>query len=251
MKIEDFTLKLEDDEVPYRIFAPTNTTKEWCVLWIQGWSSSMDSHREGVKRMAEQSGVTFVTMDPAGHGLHKLALDDSTRKQQHEEVIAMFDEIKKLGYEKIIVIGGSFGGYMTALLCGKRPVHAAVLRCPANYPDNEFEKKFNDTLRSKDYAAYTELKESDGLLMDSEATKAVANFDGFVYVLEHELDEVIPAKVPKRYFAVAKHGNYLIIPKTKHTPKVMKDPQEHFAYIEQIIVSLIQAINLQEGLGTE
>ncbi len=251
MKVEDFTLKLPGDEVPYRIFIPENASKEFCVLWIQGWSSSMDSHREGVERMATQSRVTFVTMDPAGHGLHKLSLDESTRKQQHEEVVAIFDEIKKQGYERIIVIGGSFGGYLTALLCGKRPVHTAVLRCPANYPDDELEKQFKETLRSKDYEAYTKLKEHDEMLLKSEATEGIANFDGFVYVLEHELDEVVPAKVPKQYFKDAKHGNYLIIPKTKHSPKVMKDPQAHFLYIEHTIVALVESIQQQESLGTE
>lgn len=251
MKVEDFTIKLDSDEVPIRIFTPENSDKEFCVLWLQGWSSSMDSHREGVERMAGQTGIVFATLDPAGHGLHQLPLEESTRKQQHEEVVAVFDELKKRGFEKIIVIGGSFGGYMTALLTAKRPVHAAVLRAPANYPDDEFEIPFKETLRSKDYAAYTKTKDSDDMLNNSSATKALGNYGGFVYVLEHELDEVVPAKVPKRYFEIAKHGNYFIVPKTKHSPKLMQNPQAHFAYIEQLVIAIIKAIQLQDSLADE
>lgn len=248
MKIEDFTLRLGKDKVPYRLFTPSGANTEFCVLWIQGWSSSMDSHREGVERMVEKTGIVFAILDPAGHGLHALPLEESTRKQQHEEVVAVFDELKSRGYEKIIVIGGSFGGYMTALLTGKRPVHAAVLRAPANYPDDEFEIQYKETLRSKDYEAYTRTKEHDDMLANSEATKAIQAYDGFVYVLEHELDEVVPAKVPQHYFAAAKHGNYFIIPKTKHSPKLMENPQVHYEYIEHVVIAIVEAIKLQGKL---
>ncbi len=251
MKITDFTLKLKDDEVPWRLFVPEGAGQEYCVLWLQGWSSTMDSHREGVERMARQAGAVFATLDPAGHGLHKLPIERSTRKQQLTEITAVFDELKRLGYAKIIVIGGSFGGYMAALLTSKRPVYAAVLRAPANYPDAEFELPYAQTQRSQDYEAYARTKGFDDMLTHSAATKAIQNYDGFVYVLEHELDSVVPAKILRHYFATAKHGNYLIVPRTKHSPKLMKDPQPHYAYVEHIIVAIVQAIRMQDGLGLE
>ncbi len=159
----------------------------------------MDSHRDGVTRMAEQTNTVFATLDPAGHGLHPLPLEESTRKQQHEEVIAVFDELKKRGYQKIIVIGGSFGGYLAALLTAKRPVHIAVLRAPANYIDEEFELRYKDTLRHMDHAAYDEQRKSDERLLDTAATKAIRSYNGFVYVLEHELDDVVPSRIPQSY----------------------------------------------------
>jgi esterase/lipase len=245
----DYTLNLGQDEIPWRLLTPKGADTQYCVLWLQGWSSTMDSHREGVERMSAHTNTAFATLDPAGHGLHKLPIEQSTRKQQHEEVVAVFDELKKRGYGKIIVIGGSFGGYMAALLTDKRSVHAVVLRAPANYPDDEFEIPFGETLRSKDYAAYTKTKESDEMLTKSAATRAIESYDGFVYVLEHELDTVVPQKVPKNYFAAAKHGNYLIIPKTKHSAKLMAEPELHFAYIEQLVEAIIKAIRLQDRLG--
>lgn len=248
MKIDDYSLEQNGDAIPWRLFTPDNASIEFCVFWIQGWSSSMDSHREGVERMSDQTGLSFATLDPAGHGLHQVPLDESTRKQQHEEVVAIFDELKNRGFEKIIVIGGSFGGYLAALLTGKRPVHAAVLRVPANYPDDEFEIFFKESLRSKDYVAYMKTKDSDNMLTNSMATAAIKNFDGFVYVLEHELDEVVPAKVPQHYFKVARHGNYLIIPQTKHSPKLMPNPQQYFEYIEHTIIAIIRAIVMQDAI---
>lgn len=247
MNVQDFSLQLQEDIVPWRLLTPDDAGTEYCVLWLQGWTSSMDAHREGVERMAKKSGLAFATLDYAGHGLHALPIEESTRKQQYTEVVAVFDELKQRGYEKIIVIGGSFGAYMAALLTSNRPVHAAVLRAPANYMDEEFETPYKHTLRHTDHAAYEKAKRS-GTFLDSLAVEALRNFNGYTYVLEHELDNVVPAEVPKRYFAVAKHGNYLLVPKTEHSPKLMANPQVHFDYIEHLIISIIKAIQLQGKL---
>ena len=178
----------------------------------------------------------------------KLALEDSIRKQQLEEVVAVFDELKRRGFQKIIVIGGSFGGYMAAMLAAKREVHALVLRAPANYPDEDLTVPFKSKPRSYPYPDFLETKESDDLLAKSAATLSVQKFNGPVYVLEHELDEIVAAKVPRQYFAAAGQGNYLLVPKTTHSPRTMRHPEKHFAYIEHLITSIIGAIQLQDTL---
>jgi len=244
MKIKDLILNNKEN-TPWCLFTPSGANKEFCVLWIQGWSSSMDSHREGVEIMAEKSGVAFATLDYAGHGLSKVPMDESTRSQQLEEATAVFDELKAQGFKRIIVIGGSWGGYIAALLCGKRSPQTVVLRVPANYPDDEFNTPYKHTLRSKNYAAYTEKKETLKDLVNSSATRAIENYDGFVYVIAHELDEVVPEKIPRSYFESAKQGNYLVVPNTKHSPKTMDNPKPRFEYIEHLIVAIIEAVKLQ------
>lgn len=208
----------------------------------------MDSHREGVERMSQKTGLPFATLDYAGHGLHALPIDESTRQQQHEEVVAVYDELKDRGYENIIVIGGSFGSYMAALLVGARPVHTVVLRAPAIYDDTEFELSFNKTLRWLDHDAYQKNKETAAYIQNNAAVRAIRAFEGTTYVFEHELDEVIPAVMPQTYYKAAKHGNYIVIPKTKHSPKYMPNPQPHFDYIEHWVVSVLEAVKLQANL---
>lgn len=250
MKTEDFVAQHNGNDIPWRLFTPIDANNEYCVLWVQGWSSSMDSHRDGVERMVKVSNTPFVTLDYAGHGLSKVTLDDSTRQQQHEELVVIFDELKRSGFKKIIVIGGSFGGYMTALLTGVRPVHAAVLRCPADYPNQEMDIPYKDTLRarSEEYESYMKTEQADKEMSQSRAGIALASHDGFTYVLEHEFDEVVPAKIPQHYFALAKHGNYLIIPNTPHSPKTTDDPAPRVAYIEHTVVSIIESIKLQDKI---
>lgn len=249
MNIEDFTIDLSGDIIPTRIFTPDNAGKEYCVLWLQGWSSAMDTHSESIKGMALASKTVFATLDTAGHGLHTFPLEKSTRKQRIDEITAVYDELKQRGYEKIIAIGGSHGGYMAALLCGIRPLHAVVLRAPANYPDNELELPYEQTRHGQNYWNFVRHMDSDDVLKNSAASEAIKNYDGFVYVFEHELDEIIPPKVPQHYFEVARHGNYQIIPKTPHSPKKLSNPQPSLDYIKHSVVATVQAIQLQDDIS--
>jgi hypothetical protein len=239
---------MKNDSVPWRLFKPVGSSDEWCVLWLQGWTSSMDSHVDGTRRMSNDSGMPFATLDYAGHGLHKLPLEQSTRAQQLSEVIGVYDELKKLGYSKIIVIGGSFGGYMAALLAGKRPVHTVMLRVPAMYPDNEFSMLHKETV---EYTDLTRHRINRGLktYVNNIAVDAIKNYDGFVYILEHELDSVIPQQIPLAYFNAARHGNYQIIPKADHSPRDMPNSKQYYDYIELVVLSILKEINQADTLG--
>lgn len=248
MKIEDFRLDLHGDIVPWRLFVPSESTKEYGVLWLQGWSSSMDSHLAGVKRIAEQTNTAFVTLDYAGHGLHALHIDQSTRRQQHQEVVGVFDAFKALGYQNIIVIGGSFGGYMAALLTSARQVNTVVLRAPAMYADDEFETVHSKTTTWLNPKRDPVDRAADPYISDNAAVRAIRAFSGMTYVMEHELDEVVPSNMPRTYFENAKYANYILIPKTKHSPKLMKNPERHFAYIEHYVCAIIEATKLQKAL---
>lgn len=244
MNVDHSTLHIPDDPTPWVIVRP-NDNKDWCVLWLQGWTSTTEGHLEGLTRISEASGVSFAMMDYAGHGTHPIALNDSTRAQQFTECLAAYDELVKQGYQNIIVIGGSFGGYMAALLVGERTPAAVVLRAPAVYKDEEFKLPFSETTR------WDETSDEDrelrlGVTKDSQvaAIAAIHNYSGPVWVMEHELDTVVPKSVPRAYFETAQKGNYIVVPNTEHSPKTMPNPQKHFTYIEHLLVSIIKAVQL-------
>lgn len=238
------TLDVKDDPTPWVIVSP-NDDKEWCVLWIQGWGNSIENHLAAITRMADVSGVSFAMADLAGHGSHPIAIEQSSKQMQHIEVLELYDTLKKLGYKKIITIGGSFGAYMAALLSGKRVLSGVVLRVPSCYPNDEFERPYNKTRQyqgsSPDKYAFDTAPEAH---LSSTAFEAVAGYEGPVYVIEHESDEVVPAAVPQRYFSVSKHGNYLRVPGAPHSPKTSSDPRRYYQYIEHLLTSIIRLIQL-------
>ncbi len=69
MNVTHGTLAIPNDPTPWLIVEPTGN-KQFCVLMLQGWNSTITKHEERIKRLAEQTGVTFATIDYAGHGTH-------------------------------------------------------------------------------------------------------------------------------------------------------------------------------------
>ncbi|MBP9667302.1 hypothetical protein KBD87_00640 [Candidatus Saccharibacteria bacterium] len=243
-KIINYTLEL--DGTPWCLVVPDGASTEWCVLWLQGFISTIEDHTEGVVRMAEASSTAFAMLNYAGHGDNPIALSDATRTQQFDEVCAVYDELKKLGYRKIIANGGSFGGYMIALLTGARPLEAAVLRAPANYPDNEFQLPYRDTAAGKDVAKHNLYLQQISPEYRNTAVDTLANYDGPTFVVEHGADEVIHSPIPKSYYNVAKHGSYIVIPGLKHAARDMPNPAHYYAIVEAWVETIIKIVRMQE-----
>jgi len=235
------------DGTPWRLVKPEESDNEWCVLWLQGFTSTIEGHTEGVIRMAEATNTAHALLNYAGHGDHPIKLDDATRKQQLDEVVAVYDELVNLGYTKIMASGGSFGAYMAALLSGKRKLQSLTLRAPAYYPDEEFETPYKDTIsktRRNDRAFYKDIVEKD---TDNHAVQAVRDYDGQVSVLEHSKDEVIHPSIPQAYFSAAKCGSYILIPGAHHSPKTMSNPKHYYDLIEMWLRVIVIATRHEGG----
>ena len=240
-------LNIPNDPTPWTIVRPTND-KRWCVLWLQGWSTSIAIHYEGLERMAKVSNMSFAMLDYAGHGTHSQPLEDSSQEQQLTEVVALYDELKNQGYEHIIVVGGSFGSFMAALLASRRKLAALVLRAPAIYPKERFSITHHEITDSPEETKT--FRAAVSAASDLPALQAVKDFSGPTYVIEHELDTIIPKNIPKAYFETAKRGNNLVVPVTGHATKLMPEPAKHFAYIESAITSILKLIQLEAELPT-
>lgn len=237
------TLDIPGDPTPWTLVEPNNN-KDWAVLWLQGWGSTIEGHFERIQFLAQESGIAFAMIDYAGFGKHITPLAETTREQQHKEVIAAYDELKARGYKRIIACGNSFGSYMSALLADKRELTAIILRAPAIYDDAEF------TIRQKDrdddtYQAFKKTVRPDSSLA---ALKAINTYSGPVWVFEHGADEVIPSNIPKSYFANAQHGNYLYIPGASHSPAKQPESRKYYQYIEVAILDTLGLVQLQHTL---
>lgn len=244
---EHSTLTIPGDPTPLFIATPQDAAKEYAVLWLQGWRSTIEKHHETLTRLAAQTGIPFAMVDYAGHGTHPVPLEQTTRKQQFDEAVAAFDYLKGAGYERIIVAGTSFGGYLAALLSKERSPYALILRAAAIYKDEEFSLSY-DKRQGVANDTYEKFKHTVSPSSDLTALKAVAGFTGSTYVIEHEVDSVIPRNILRAYFAVAKRGNYLVVPNTDHAVALTPEPEKHYRYIEQAVVAATDLIRAESPL---
>ena len=243
MTIPYQTLDVPNDPTPWVIVEPSEQ-KEWAVLWLQGWGSTIEGHYEKIQFLAKESDITFGMIDYAGFGQHSMPLEETTREQQHLEVVAAYDALKTRGYKNIVVIGNSFGSYMSALLADKRELAAIVLRAPAIYDDAEFTMKQKD----RDDVAYQAFKET--VQPDSQLAplQTIRDYNGPVWVFEHGADTVIPPNIPKSYFANTQRGSYLYIPGAPHSPNMLLEPRKYNEYIWTAILDTLEMIQLQQTL---
>jgi hypothetical protein len=246
MKIIRSTLHIPGDPTP-RIIVQPNEQIDYCILWLQGWGSTIEKHLPQITALAEKTGTAVAMIDYAGHGSHPIPLEATTRRQQFQEAVAAFDSLIDEGYERIIVAGNSFGGYMSALLSAERHPYALILREPAIYQDDEFSLPYPERQGYRD-KAYEEMKVTITPESDMAALHAVARFSGSVYVIEHEIDSVIPKNIPQAYFAVAKRGNYLVIPAADHAIATMPRPEKHYAYIAAALTHVVDLIQREATL---
>lgn len=246
MKITRSTLQIPEDPTPWVLIEPGNN-KDYCILWLGGWGSTIEKHEPQITALADKSGVATAMIDYAGHGNHPAPLETTTREQQFLESIAAFDALKAAGYKRIIVAGNSFGGYMSALLSAERDPYALILREPAIYNDDEFSLPYPERQGYRD-KAYEKMKFTVTPESDMLALHAVAKFKQSVYVIEHEIDSVIPKNIPRAYFAVAKRGNYLVIPATDHAVAKMSNPEDHYAYITATLAHIVDLIQREDTL---
>jgi uncharacterized protein len=236
MQITNHTLT---DNTPWRLYEPENKHGNWAILWLQGFTSTIEGHHEGCQRISETTNSTLAVLNTAGHGNHPVALENATRQQQLDEVIAVYDELVNRGYSKIIVIGGSFGAYMTALLLETRSPQVIVLRAPANYKDEEITLPYKETTEATDGEARDLYRQNIDDSYTNRALAAVKKFDGLTYVIEHADDTVVYRNLPQTYFKAAKQGNYIVIPGLEHSPKFMKESQKYFTIIERWVATIV------------
>ena len=247
MEVIDYSIEVDYGILPWRLFVPDDSNKDFCVIWLQGWLTPMDSHHDSVRRMSQLSNTVFATIDYAGHGKSPVKLDDSTRKQQFDDLVRVYDELVSFGYKHIIVNGGSFGAYLAAILLSKREVYSAVLRAPAIYPDNEFEVPYINTFRYKIPSIGHKQKAVNEYIDNNMAINSISKFTGTTYILEHELDEIVPKTVPKAYFNSSRRSSYILVPHTTHALKKNTNPQAHYRYEEDLVIAITNSIK-SEGL---
>lgn len=241
MRLDQGILQIKGDPTPYAIVAPSED-REWCVLWLQGWTSKIEKHFPRLQEMSKITGISFGMINYAGHGDHPVSLDDSSRSQQFNEVLFMYDKLKSMGYKKIIVVGTSFGGYMAAHLSAERELAGVILRVPAIYQDEEWELPYAKTERAQGPESARKFRENITAESKLDALSAIKNFKNTVYVVEHAKDSIVPKNVVKAYFDVAKRGNYLVVPGVDHSPEMMDEPQKYQDYIQQMIIDIIELV---------
>lgn len=180
------------------IFPENIRGKASAVLFVHGWGSNQSKNIDRAKELAEVSYVC-LTIDLRGHGDSEGDFKTLSRADHLADVLAAYDFLasqKSVDAENISVIGSSYGGYLAILLAAERVIKNLVLRVPANYKDEGFDRPTYETRKVVDIQEYREIAMTPD---ENRALHAASLFTGNVYIIESENDEIIPHQTIENY----------------------------------------------------
>lgn len=166
------------------------------VLFVHGLGSSRMTNVERAEAVAQAHAATCLALDLGGHGESTGSLSRMTPRGNLADAVAGFDLLAGLAgvdRDRIGVCAASYGAYLSVLLSALRPVSRLLLRAPALYADDSFDRPLGQRLRGDAGTAPTLLAH-------------VALFPGRLLVVESERDEVIGADTIAAYLAAARPG---------------------------------------------
>ena len=146
--------------------------------------------------LSTEMGAACLTVDLRGHGKTGGDLELFSRKDFLDDVLAAYDFLtlqENVDKTRMGVVGSSFGGYLAALLTARRSLSWAVLRVPADYPDEGFME--SKALAPDDMG----WRYQERAWNTTDALRSVHSFGGKLLIVESEKDEVIPRQTLLNY----------------------------------------------------
>lgn len=198
--MKEVSIPVGDTQIQGTLFVPEEEGRFPVLLCLHGWTSRQDRYFR-IAQQAVERGYVCLTIDLRGHGRSGGNLEELTRQNFLDDVVAAYDflaTVPEVDKNKVVVLGSSYGGYLTALLTAERPCAAIVLRAPADYPDDDFDKPHLSQAN-----AYYEDIEQDKVVWrsvvhsptETRALRAVHAFTQPVLIVESGADDIVPQTI--------------------------------------------------------
>jgi pimeloyl-ACP methyl ester carboxylesterase len=204
-------------------FAPPAGRPRPGLLFLHGMNSEQTGYRERALAVVDTLGVACLTVDLGGHGKSTGELAEMTPRDHADDVTAAYDALAgrpEVDPTRIGVCGASYGGYLAAVLTGRRDVRQLLLRAPALYDDDLFDQPLSVPRRSA------------GGVAPTIATRNLSTSDRDVLLVESGADEVIPPAVITAYLRACPQARHVILPGVGHT---LTEPAWRRLFLDEIL----------------
>lgn len=198
------------------------------VLFVHGLGSSRATNIERAEAVCARLSATCLAIDLGGHGDSTGRLTEMTPRANLADVVAGYDALVSVpGVDpaRTGVCAASYGAYLAVLLSALRPVSRMLLRAPALYADDCFDRGLGRRRPGDRVTAPTPLAH-------------LALFPGPVTIVESEQDEIISHDTIAAYLAALPRAAHVVQPGARHA---LTDPAWR-ADFQQIVVEFLQDV---------
>lgn len=180
------------------------------VLFSMGITSDRSRQVDLATAILHNTGRSVLVIDYSGHGNSPFNLAETSPAQHLLEVVRAYDWIKQRNPKaRVSVVGASYGGFLASRLIRYREVAQLVLRAPAIYRPEVFYDLWRGKLGNDVYNEDIQRYRTNAVELSSNSYFKDLDFQGRVFVVAHEEDEVIPAAVTDVYTNVFSADAYV------------------------------------------
>lgn len=223
MKKKTVEFKVEKDTLRGTLFIPDGKGPFPAVIFFHGSGGVGDTHFEAAEAIATK-GIIGFAFNYRGCGISDGIFGEQTVVMGIEDGKAAVEFLLSsplVDKERVGFYGGSFGGYIAAMMCNKFKVKSLVLTAPAAYSP-----------------AVMNIQRDDDSQLDigferSDSYKEIEKFRGDFLLSICELDDCLPKGMAEKYFdaatSVKKKEFYVLIGAThaiSPQPKSRKEIKE-------------------------
>ena len=189
------------------------------VIISHGFTSSKNTQSWGnLVQLLNDKGIATFRIDLFAHGESAGKLEDITTSKAVDGIMKAIELVKNRGYQKIGLLGSSFGGISSIMAASKFPeIVFLALRCPVcdykqellqNLGNERIEKwKVTGITKIKDAGKYHRLKYSlyDDI-KNNEPYKVVDKINCPVFIVHGDQDTCVPVTQSRKFVKLVKNG---------------------------------------------
>ena len=160
-------------------------TKKEVVLIVHGFSSNNRGGAKDKSLILESIGVSSFRIDLDDRGGSELSFEKEACISSYvDQVNTCIDYLKKEGFEKVSLLGTSFGGIVVLVAAQNKDINKIFLRCPVLDAHERFLAKYSE----EDLAKY-----------ESEGRVPKETYEGDIIYFSYNLIEDAKKYDPKEY----------------------------------------------------
>ncbi len=229
---------------------PSGNTKRPIIILAHGFSThkNSDTYTTISERLAKHK-ISSFRFDFYGHGESSGNFEDITISEAVDDVLQAIKYIKKLGYDRIGLIGSSFGGIASIIAASRScDLFVLALKSPvSNYIEKENETKSKMELeewKSKGYRYYIS---GDGreLKLNYNFYEDFKNNDGYIaakkiriptLIVHGDEDDIVPYKQSVKTCKIISDCKLHTVKGANHRYEDPKHREEMFQKIVEFVV---------------
>lgn len=191
-------------------FVAASKEKLPTVVIVHGWRSPVFKETgsyEEPRQLLRESNYHTLSLSLRGHQYSQGDIEQVTRAQHKEDIIAAFEYLKtksEVDLTKLGAFGVSYGAYMLAVLSSQLPIQRLAMRVPALYPDKGWDTPTQQEVKDP---ALPEWREVSHTPEENLALGGVSGFRGDILLVSSQYDEDMPPAIPRSYEKAAQHAH--------------------------------------------